>query len=175
MASANYDIPHEQGTDFVLNINYYDENANPVYLDTNFKARMDIRGQRYEYDKDDLSVKIRFSTDNMFGYTGYSGETYYGIGGTWGKIAGHISLNGEYIYGSDWTGGTASGITGQISLSFPKEISKLLNSGSYLYDLFLWNDRGLSYDGATAYQMSERLLAGKFIVSPSISNPDLNN
>ena len=27
MASANYDISHEQGTNFVLNINYYDESG----------------------------------------------------------------------------------------------------------------------------------------------------
>lgn len=173
MASANYDISHEQGTDFVLNINYYDESGSSIDLTQNYWAKMDVRGQRYELDTSDSSLKIRFSTNNDHGYTGFSGETYYGFGGTWAKKIGHISLDGEYVYTDSLTGATSSNVTGQISLSFTKEASRSLASGAYLYDLFLFMDRGIS-TGSTADAVAERLLAGKFIVSPTISNPDFD-
>jgi len=173
MASANYDISHEQGTDFVLNINYYDDTGTPIDMTQNYWAKLDVRGQRYELDTSDTSLKIRFSTNNDHGYTGYSGETYYGFGGTWAKKIGHISLDGEYVYTTDGDGATSSGVTGQISLSFTKQASASLASGAYLYDLFLFTDRGIS-TGSTSDALAERLIAGKFIVSPTISNPDFD-
>lgn len=173
MASANYDISHEQGTDFVLNINYYDDTGTPIDLSQNYWAQMDVRGQRYELDTSDSTIKIRFSTLNDHGFTGYSGETFYGFGGTWAKKIGHISLDGEYVYTTDATGATSSNVVGQISLSFTRQASSALASGAYLYDLFLFSDRGIS-TGSTLDALAERLIAGKFIVSPSISNPEFN-
>jgi len=168
MASANYDISHEQGTDFVLNINYYDDQGVPIDMTSGYWAKMDVRGQKYELDTNDTSLKIRFSTSNTYGYTG-SIDTAEGK-----KKAGHISLNGEYLYSDDAEGATSSQVTGQISLAFTKQVSRQIASGSYLYDLFLYKDRGIS-SGTTADALAERLVAGKFIISPSISNPEFDS
>jgi len=163
MASANYDISHEQGTNFVLNINYYDESGTPVNLSQGYWAQMDVRGQRYELDTNNDTLKLRFSTSNTYGVTGTI------VNG--GKTAGHISLDGEFVYRDDLEGATTSGVTGQISLSFPKEISRQLSSGSSLYDLFLYDDRGIS-SGTTGDAYAEKLLSGKFIIAPAISDPE---
>ena len=170
MASANYDIPHEQGTNFLLNINYYDDSG--VALDlSNHWARMDIRTARFEDDQTDTSVVMRFSNSNPHGYTGpLSGTTLHGHDGNGSIIAGHISMNGEMIYGSTATVATASNLNGQLSLSFTKEASRQIGSGTYLYDFLLFYDRGSS--GTTMDAVAERLLSGKFIVTPSISNPN---
>tara|TARA_R100001015_G_C4512111_1_gene83490 strand:+ start:138 stop:635 length:498 start_codon:yes stop_codon:yes gene_type:complete len=162
MASANYDIPHQQGTNFLLNINYYDDSG--VALDlTNYWARMDIRTARFEDDVDDSSVIMRFSDRNTHGYTGSLGSS-----GALG--AGHISMNGEMIYGVTATEATASNVTGQLSLSFTKESSRQIGSGTYLYDFLLFSDRGST--GYTGDATAERLLSGKFIITPTISNPN---
>ena len=167
MASANYDISHEQGTDFVLNINYYDDQGNPVDLSEDYWATMDVRGQKFENDRTDSTLLVRFKTDNTYGYTG-------GISTIEDrKIAGHIALEGELVYKEDLDGPTSSNIPGQISLSFTKDTSSYLASGSYLYDFILFKDRGIS-TGSTADAIAERLVAGKFIVTPSISNPDFD-
>ena len=163
MASANYDISHEQGTNFVLNINYYDESGIPIDLSQGYWAQMDMRGQRYELDTDDDTLKLRFSTANTYGVTTDIGET----GGT----AGHISLDGEYIYLDNLEEATTSGVTGQISLSFTKEVSRQLSSGTSLYDFFLFDDRGIS-SGTTGDASAEKLMSGKFIISPAITDPE---
>tara|TARA_R100000951_G_scaffold76554_1_gene64646 strand:+ start:1536 stop:2036 length:501 start_codon:yes stop_codon:yes gene_type:complete len=163
MASANYDISHEQGTNFVLNVNYYDESGIPIDLSQGYWAQMDVRGQRYELDENDDTLKLRFSSSNTYGVTGTIIEG--------GKTAGHISLDGEYIYPDDIEGATTSGVTGQISLSFSKEISRQLDSGTSLYDLFIFDDRGIT-TGTTGDASAEKLLAGKFIISPSITDPE---
>ena len=163
MASANYDISHEQGTNFVLNINYYDESGTPVNLSEGYWAQMDVRGQRYELDQTNDSLKLRFSTSNTYGVTGTIINR--------GRTAGHISLDGEYIYREDLEGATTSGVTGQISLSFPKEISRQLTSGSSLYDLFLYDERGIS-SGTSGDAYAEKLISGKFIIAPAISDPE---
>lgn len=169
MASANYDISHEQGTDFVLNINYYDDQGNAIDMsDGRYWAKMDVRGQKYENDPSDSSLKIRFSTGNTYGET-FDLDTLENR-----KKAGHISLNGEFVYSDDSEGATSSNITGQISLSFTKQVSRHLPSGSFLYDFFLYRDRGIS-SGSTADALAERLVAGKFIISPSISNPEFDS
>ena len=163
MASANYDISHEQGTNFVLNINYYDESGTAVDLSQGYWAQMDVRGQRHELDTNNDTLKLRFSTANTYGVTGDPEPNN-------GRTAGHISLDGEYIYRSDLEGATSSGVTGQISLSFPKEISRELISGSSLYDLFLYDDRGIS-TGSSGDAFAEKLISGKFIIAPAISDP----
>ena len=168
MESANYDISHEQGTDFVLNINYYDDQGSAIDMSGgDYWAKMEVRGQKYELDQDDTSLKIRFSTSNTYGYTG-SITTDIGK-----RSAGHISLNGEFVYDDDLEGATTSGVTGQISLSFTKQVSQYFPSGSYLYDFILYKDRGIS-SGTTSDALAERLVAGKFIVSPVITNPDFD-
>ena len=68
------------------------------------------------------------------------------------------------------TAATASNVQGQMSLSFSKEVSRLIGSGTYLYDFLLFYDRGSS--GNTTDAVAERLLNGKFIITPSISNPN---
>jgi hypothetical protein len=166
MASANYDISHEQGTNFVLNINYYNESGVPVDLSQGYWAQMDVRGQRYELDTDNDTLKLRFSTTNAYGVTGDIGAT----GGT----AGHISLDGEYIYLDDLEGATSSKVTGQISLSFTKETSRQLSSGTSLYDFFLFDDRGIS-SGTTGDASAEKLISGKFIISPAITDPEFGD
>jgi len=167
MASANYDISTEQGTDFVLNINYYDDLGNPIDMSSGYWAKMDVRGQKFENDINDTTLKIRFSTANTYGFT-----SDISVGNN-KKVAGHISLDGEYVYSDDLEGATSSNITGQISLSFTKQVSRQLPSGSYLYDMILFKDRGIS-TGSTADAIAERLMAGKFIITPSISNPDFD-
>ena len=162
MASSNYDISHEQGTNFVLNINYYDESGVPVDMSSGYWAQMDVRGQRYELDTLDSTLKLRFSSANTYGVTG---DMEPG-----GKTAGHISMNGEYIYSDSMTGPTSSNVTGQMSLSFAKEISIQLSSGTSLYDLFLYDDRGI-LGGTTGDASAEKLMSGKFIISPSITDP----
>ena len=163
MASANYDIPHEQGTNFVLNLNYYDDTG--VALDlSNHWARMDVRTVRFEQDQTDDSLVLRFSNENSHGYSGSIGTSAEA------RIGGHISLIGEMLYGVTATEATASNIQGQMSLSFTKEVSRQLASGTYLYDFLLFYDRGSS--GTTSDAVAERLVSGKFIVSPSISNPN---
>ena len=163
MASANFDIPHEQGTNFVLNLNYYDDSG--VALDlSNHWARMDVRTLRFEQDGSDDSLTLRFSNENTHGYTGSIGTT------SEARIAGHISMNGEMIYGVTSTTAETTNVQGQMSLSFSKEISRQIASGIYLYDFLLFYDRGSS--GTTSEAVAERLVSGKFIVSPSISNPD---
>lgn len=170
MASANYDIPHEQGTNFLLNVNYYDDSGVAIDL-SNYWARMDIRTARFEDDLLDTSVTMRFSDLNPHGYTGpLGGTTLYGHSGDGSILAGHISLNGEMLYGTTATAATASNTTGQLSLSFTKESSRQIPSGTYLYDFLLFYDRGSS--GTTSDAVAERLLSGKFIISPSISNPN---
>jgi len=127
MASANYDIPHEQGTNFVLNLNYYDDSG--VALDlSNHWARMDIRTIRFENDTSDNTLLMRFSNENTHGYTG--GITLAADK----KVAGHISMIGEMTYGATATAATASNVQGQMSLSFTKEVSRQIASGTYLYD-----------------------------------------
>ena len=163
MASANYDIPHQQGTNFVLNINYYDNSGVAIDL-SNYWARMDVRTARFENDQNDNSLICRFSNNNSHGWTG--GITLDAEK----KGAGHISMIGEMIYGATATAATASNINGQLSLSFSKEVSRQIASGTYLYDFLLFYDRGNS--GNTTDAVAERLLSGKFIVTPSISNPD---
>ena len=163
MASANYDIPHQQGTSFLLNINYYDDSGVAIDLST-YWARMDIRTARFEDDVTDDSLVVRFSNNNTHGYTGSLGNSAEKKG------AGHISLIGEMIYGSTATEATASDVNGQLSLSFSKEVSRQISSGTYLYDFLLFYDRGNS--GNTSDAVAERLLNGKFIVTPSISNPN---
>ena len=163
MASSNYDISHEQGTNFILNINYYDETGVPVNMSAGYWAQMDVRGQRYELDTTDDTLKLRFSSANTYGVTGE-------IVGA-GKTAGHISLNGEYVYSDDAEGATSSGVIGQLSLSFTKEISIQLASGTSLYDLFLYEDRGIT-SGTTGDATAEKLISGKFIISPSITDPE---
>ena len=163
MASANYDISHEQGTNFVLNINYYDEFGVPVDLSQGYWAQMDVRGQRYELDSDNDTLKIRFSSANTYCVTGSPIPNG-------GRTAGNISLIGEYIYSDDAEGATTTGVTGQMSLSFTKEISGFLPSGSSLYDLFLYDDRGIS-SGTTGDAYAEKLISGKFIISPTITDP----
>ena len=164
MASANYDISHEQGTNFVLNINYYDDSGVPIDLSYGYWAKMDVRGQRYELDTNNDTLKLRFSTTNTYGVTG-------SISPNKGATAGHISLNGEYVYSDTGEGATSSGVTGQISLSFSKEISTQLISGSSLFDLFLYDDRGIS-SGTTGDALAEKLISGKFIISPTITDPN---
>jgi len=163
MASANYDIPHQQGTSFVLNVNYYDNSGVAIDL-SDYWARMDIRTARFENDTSDNSLVVRFSNNNTHGYTGSLGNSADKKG------AGHISMIGEMIYGATATAATASDINGQLSLSFSKEVSRQISSGTYLYDFLLFYDRGNS--GNTTDAVAERLLSGKFIVTPSISNPD---
>tara|TARA_R110001592_G_scaffold185149_1_gene429097 strand:- start:1225 stop:1725 length:501 start_codon:yes stop_codon:yes gene_type:complete len=163
MASANYDIPHQQGTNFLLNINYYDNTGVAISL-SDYWARMDIRTARFEDDTNDNSLLVRFSNNNTHGYTG-------GITGSTGqKSAGHISMIGEMIYGVTATVATASNVNGQLSLSFSKEVSRQIASGTYLYDFLLFYDRGSS--GNTTDAVAERLMSGKFVVTPSISNPN---
>ena len=164
MASSNYDISHEQGTNFVLNINYYNELGVPVDMSSGYWAQMDVRGQRWELDEDNNTMKLRFSTSNTYGVTGSPIPNK-------GLTAGHISLFGEYVYSDNAEGASASGVTGQMSLSFAKEISQKLTSGTSLYDLFLYYDRGIT-SGTTSDVYAEKLMAGKFIISPSISDPE---
>ena len=163
MASANYDIPHQQGTNFVLNINYYDDTGVAIDLSDHW-ARMDVRTARFEDDLTDDSLVVRFSNNNTHGYTGTVGNSAAA------KSAGHISMIGEMIYGATATAATASNVDGQISLSFSKEVSQQISSGTYLYDFLLFYDRGNS--GNTTDAVAERLLSGKFVITPSISNPD---
>tara|TARA_Y100001937_G_C7028760_1_gene289067 strand:- start:270 stop:791 length:522 start_codon:yes stop_codon:yes gene_type:complete len=170
MASANYDIPHEQGTNFLLNVNYYDDSGVAIDLSDHW-ARMDIRTARFEDDQSDRSVVMRFSNNNPHGFTGpLSNTTLFGHSGDGALIAGHISMNGEMIYGATATAATASDVRGQMSLSFTKEASRQIGSGTYLYDFLLFYDQGSS--GSTLDAVAERLLSGKFVITPSISNPN---
>tara|TARA_R100000657_G_C4661120_1_gene104898 strand:+ start:110 stop:568 length:459 start_codon:yes stop_codon:yes gene_type:complete len=147
----------------LLNLNYFDDSGVAIDL-SNYWGRMDVRTIRFENDENDDSLVVRFSNENTHGYTGSIASTGDA------KVAGHLSLIGEMIYGVTATAATASNVQGQMSLSFTKEVSQQIASGTYLYDFLLFFDRGNS--GNTTDAVAERLVSGKFIVSPSISNPD---
>ncbi len=178
MASGNYDIICEQGTTFRLNVNYYD-NAGQAYnlvpndAPSKYWLRMDIRTSLYESNTSSSGLIVRFATENDFNYTGTIAA------GTTGNIlAGHVSLNGQIL---DVTGGTyaASGVTGQISLFLSHHITEQVPSGSYLFDMFLYEDTGIlggdvgdvGTTGGTADAIAHKLLQGKFIVIPSVTEP----
>tara|TARA_R100000458_G_C8276157_1_gene251379 strand:+ start:320 stop:883 length:564 start_codon:yes stop_codon:yes gene_type:complete len=182
MASGNYDIICEQGSTFRININYYNNsgaayNLVPSDQPSKYWLRMDVRNALYEQNTSDSALIIRFSTENPFPYTGL-------LSGEGKKFAGHASLRGAMLDLPD--GGTAapSGVTGQISLFLSHHTTEQMASGTYLYDMFLYEDTftgshtgaagwtaGGHTSGTTADAIAHKLLQGKFIVIPSVTEP----
>ena len=179
MASGNYDIICEQGSTFRVNVNYFDNSGNPYNLvpsdmPSKYWLRMDIRNALYEQNTSDGGLIVRFSSENPFPFTGT-------LGGDGKKLAGHASLRGAMLDLPD--GGTAapSGVTGQISLFLSHHTTEQISSGTYLYDMFLYEDTftgaitggGVSGNtsGSTADAIAHKLLQGKFIVIPSVTEP----
>lgn len=107
--SANYDITSDQGSDFNLHLSYYDENDNPIDLQT-YNAELQVR-RSYG-----MTGILAFVTSNPFGAT---------VGGT-GSFGG-ITMNCNYNGATGYTGGILLTITGTGLENMPV--------GKFVYDL----------------------------------------
>lgn len=137
--SANYDIPAEQGSDFLLHIRYLNEDGTPVDL-TNYTAKMQVR-RSYEMD----GVLASF-TSSPFGVT--VGNT----GGISGGYVGGITLNCSISGSTGYTGGIFVTAVGAGMANMP--------IGKFVYDLQLL---GVTGGGVV------RLVEGRFDSSARVT------
>lgn len=132
MPAGNYDIKAEQGTTFVLHMNFQDSDGNAVNLGAYTTGQMQVRRSK-DTDKkilflDDSGVTGGGSTGEFGVIFGTTGATFDGVFGT-----GSVKLNTSSGGGDS----ASSQMTGGILIKIDAETMSNVPEGRFVYDLEL--------------------------------------